>query len=278
MKTSVLLDVGGTGIKAALCDGAGRISPAKVYPSRAGEGKDALLQHFSRIIRETRDAAPGDSLSSVRMAFPGPFDYARGAPLLTGLAKYEALYGVALPGALDVPPETGWLFLNDVEAFALGAIEEYGIAGRAVFLCLGTGAGSAFSVGGKISTDESEGILPGGWVYPLPFLDERIDDFLSVRGLTRLGGGLSPLELSGRPEGRAVYAEFGARLRDAMAPVVARFRPDVFVLGGGISKSAALFQEPLAALLGSIRAELIVAEDTSALIFKGLAGRNVNGR
>ncbi len=277
MKTSVLLDVGGTGIKAALCDEAGRITPARVYPSRAGEGRDALLRHFSRIIRETLDAAPGVALPTVRMAFPGPFDYVRGAPLLTGLAKYEALYGVRLPDALDVPPGTGWLFLNDVEAFALGAIEKYGLAGRAVFLCLGTGAGSAFSIGGKISADESEGIPPGGWVYPLPFLGGRIDDFLSVRGLTELGGGLSPLELSARPEGRAVYAEFGARLRAAMASVVARFRPDAFVLGGGISKSAALFQGPLAALLGSARAELIVAEDTSALIFKGLAGRNVNG-
>jgi glucokinase len=273
----VLLDVGGTGIKAALCDGTGHITPAKVYPSRAGEGKEALLCHFSNIIRETRDAAPGGALGAVRMAFPGPFDYARGAPLLNGLAKYEALYGVTLPDALDAPPGTGWMFLNDVDAFALGAIEKFGLGGRVVFLCLGTGAGSAFSVGGKISADESEGIPPGGWVYPLPFLDGRIDDFLSVRGLAKLGGGLSPLELSGRPEGLAVYVEFGGRLRDAMAPVVARFRPDAFVLGGGISKSAALFQEPLATLLKGFRAELIVAEDTSALIFKGLAGRNLNG-
>ena len=59
----------------------------------------------------------------MRLAFPGPFDYAKGICLLRGLDKYDALYGVDLRRAFSrgsgIAPED-ILFTNDASAFALG--------------------------------------------------------------------------------------------------------------------------------------------------------------
>lgn len=268
----VLLDVGGTGIKTALRGADGGIMVLAEYPAKANMGRDALLKHFEEIILTVRSCAPDDGISSVRMAFPGPFDYDKGVPRLRGLQKYDALYGVSLPDALSAVGCPCWLFMNDAEAFSRGAIAIHALRGRAMFLSIGTGLGSAFSIRGSISTDESEGIPPNGCVYPLPFLDGRLDDYLSVRGLRALGGGKSPLELAASQEGLAVYAAFGERLLEGLRPVVAKFRPECVVLGGGISKSAALFAGALEAWLSQKGIRLIIAEDTSMYTFRGLAG------
>ena len=199
MNVDLLLDVGGTGIKGAACPRGGCPGPLREFPAHSNADHAALLRHFSDILRTL---AGNESVGRVAMAFPGPFDYEKGVPLMRGLAKYEALYGVCLPEALEeigFCPEK-WYFINDVSACALGVAQCLPARHRALAVCLGTGAGSAFMVDSRLCTDAGEGVPENGWIYPLPYGASIVDDYLSDRGLRRL---------SRRLLGEHVYGRFG---------------------------------------------------------------------
>ena len=120
---------------------------------------------------------------------PGPFDYEAGICLLQGLGKFDALYGVNLRHALacrmDIEPEA-IRFANDASAFALGELG-FGLAKaapRAMFICIGTGCGSAFGVGGALAPFGTPGV-PACGCLQRPFW-RGVDDYLSRRGLEKL--------------------------------------------------------------------------------------------
>ena len=279
----VCLDVCGTQIKAASIDKDGHLSePIQYFPARSGENAETILDHFIRIIRQVSEP---DAIPALRLAFPGPFDYERGICLMRGLGKYDALYGLDFGGELgrrlEIPRDT-IRFANDAAAFALGELH-FGAgkgAQRAMFVCIGTGCGSAFAVNGALVSAPEPGVPENGWIYPTPFLEGQIDDYLSRRGLlaltqARLGQALDGKALaqrtrSGEKSAGACFREFGVRLRDALSPFLDGFRPEVLCLGGQIMKSGDLFLEPLeTACLGSgIR--LAVTEDTSVRTLQGL--------
>ena len=112
---------------------------------------------------------------------------------MQGLDKYDALYGVdlrqellhRLSGAgLEGLEGEDIRFINDVSAFALGEMYFGNARGaeKAMFICIGTGCGSAFGVEGRLADESTPGVPPKGYVYPVPFLDSCIDDYLSKRG------------------------------------------------------------------------------------------------
>lgn len=277
------LDVGGTEIKAAPIDGSGTVlQPVRHFPSRAKEPADVLLAHFIRIFEAIRQE--GRTVSGLRLAFPGPFDYAKGICLLRGLDKYDALYGVDLRRAFSrgsgIAPED-ILFTNDASAFALG---EMGFgrargAGRALFVCIGTGCGSAFGLNGRLAPDGTPGVPDGGYLYHAPYLDGCIDDYLSRRGLMALSRELLGESLDGKSlalrvqrgdeRARQCFRAFGERIRDALLPYLAGFRPELLCLGGQITGSVPLFLEPLETGCRSYGIRLYTAKDTSASILRG---------
>ena len=275
MSVDLLLDVGGTGIKGAACPRGGPPGPLREFPAHANADRAALLRHFSDILRALAGDAP---LGRVAMAFPGPFDYEKGIPLMRGLAKYEALHGVCLPEALeeiDICPEK-WYFINDVSAYALGAAQCLPARHRALTVCLGTGAGSAFLVDGRLCTDAGEGVPENGWIYPLPYGTSIVDDYLSDRGLRRLsrrllGEGRSPRELNAdEPAFEPVWRAFGEDVAKALTPVLTAFRPTDLVLGGKISLAWPRFGTALTQVCEKARVRLRVAPDTSAHVVNGL--------
>ena len=108
------LDVGGTEIKAAPVDAGGALlQPLRHFPARSHQSAPTLLDHFASVLQEI---SPGQAISGIRLAFPGPFDYEAGICLLQGLGKFDALYGVNLRHALacrmDIEPEA-IRFAND---------------------------------------------------------------------------------------------------------------------------------------------------------------------
>ena len=175
----VCLDVGGTQIKAASIDKDGHLSePIQYFPARSGENAETILDHFIRIIRQVSEP---DAIPALRLAFPGPFDYERGICLMRGLGKYDALYGLDFGGELgrrlEIPRDT-IRFANDAAAFALGELH-FGAgkgAQRAMFVCIGTGCGSAFAVNGALVSAPEPGVPENGWIYNTPFLGGQIDD------------------------------------------------------------------------------------------------------
>lgn len=298
MTYDLLLDVGGTGIKGGyLSVEENEISEVYDFPSHSDKDKETVIRHFAAICGQIWDRIEGEgkSLGSIRMAFPGPFDYEKGISLVKGLSKYESLYGVSVPREMTalgrkenysfIPSkERNFKFINDVEAYALGVMykRKYGNKHRIMYLCIGTGAGSAYSVDGRISAEPREGIPENGWVYPVPFKDSILDDYISVRGIKRLArkycnSPLSPLELSkmaldGNDQAIKAYKEFGENLNTAVLPLLGSFRADIFVLGGNISHSGGLFLSRLEEECKKRNIRIAVEEDTSKLVMMGLTG------
>lgn len=295
----VCLDVGGTEIKAAVVAArSGCCGQLRYFPARAEESAEVLLEHLAGIVREQVPAGMDvTDLCGVRMAFPGPFDYEEGICLLRGLDKYDKLYGVNLRRELSGLLGIAWeriLFANDASAFALGEMgfgEARGAA-RALFLCIGTGCGSAFGMDGYLAPPGTEGMPKDGYIYHVPFLDGCLDDYLSRRGLMalareHLGTALDGKALAERVRQGDCLAEqcflaFGQRIRDGAVPFLDSFRPEVLCFGGQIMGSAPLFLPPVEEACRERGIRLSVTQDTSLRTLQGLTrviyGGEIHGK
>ena len=180
------LDVGGTEIKAAPLDKRGNfLAPVRHFPAMAGADRQTLLENFGWIFSSIcpENAVPIE----IDLAFPGPFDYKNGICLLQGLDKYDALYGCNLRRAfseISGLPEQRIQFINDAAAFALGEMTfgQATQAGRALFVAVGTGCGSAFGVNGFLAEEGTPGVPPNGYFYNALFRDSCVDDYISGGG------------------------------------------------------------------------------------------------
>lgn len=280
----ICLDVGGTEIKAACIDAAGAISgDIRHFPAHSDEEAGSIIGHFADIVREVWHSEA--DLPGIRMAFPGPFDYENGICLMQGLGKYDKLYRVSirqkLSGLLDIRQEN-IMFVNDAAAFALGEMG-FGAAfraARALFVCIGTGCGSAFGVGGKLAPVGTPGVPHSGYVYDTPFLDGCIDDYLSKRGLMALSQSCLGMALDGRALSQRVlqgdeaagqcFLTFGRQIREALSPFLDSFCPDVLCFGGQITGSAALFLGPVEEACKERGIYFYVTQNTSLRTLQGL--------
>lgn len=253
------LDVGGTEIKAAPLDKRGNfLAPVRHFPAMAGADRQTLLENFGWIFSSIcpENAVPIE----IDLAFPGPFDYKNGICLLQGLDKYDALYGCNLRRAFSEISgllEQKIQFINDAAAFALGEMTfgQATQAGRALFVAVGTGCGSAFGVNGFLAEEGTPGVPPNGYFYNAPFRDSCVDDYISRRGLEKLSGEMLGVPLDGRAlaeriaagdeRAKACFRCFGEQLCDALQPQIEAFCPDTLCMGGQIMESAALFLHPL---------------------------------
>ena len=223
-KKYILLDVGGTEIKGSVSDRNGVRTKIRKFPAQAQKSTEKILDNFAKICRELMREADG-SVVGVGMAIPGPFDYENGISRMQGLNKYDAIYGIPLEREIKARvPELGsarFLFLHDIEAFALGE-SWYGNcrdADKILCVCIGTGAGSAFVENGK-TVKTGKGVPENGWIYQQPFGDSILDDYLSVRGLEQIslavtgkvwsGKELYGLVKAGNMEAEEVWRRFGA--------------------------------------------------------------------
>jgi glucokinase len=296
MLYDILLDIGGTGIKGGFFSVENKtISDSYHFISNADKEKEVIIKHLSSICSQIWDEIEDDDkrIRNIRMAFPGPFDYKKGISKVKGLAKYESLLDVSIPNEmmslstkenyLFIPKnDFDFKFINDVEAYALGVMNQrkFFQGYRVIYLCIGTGSGSAYSVNGKIAYDSAQGIPENGWVYPISYQDSIIDDYISVRGINKLAQKYcnkvySPLELSmmvknGNDHALQAYREFGDHLNAALLPLLKRFRANTFVIGGNISHSSEMFITPIKESCKELGIDIIIESDTSNLVMIGL--------
>jgi glucokinase len=191
----------------------------------------------------------------VALGFPGPFDYAQGICRITGVEKFEALYGLDVRQALRErlgQPELPIRFRNDAEAALVGE-GRYG-AGRPLRrllgVTLGTGFGSAFVAEGRAVT-AGPGIPANGWLYPVLFRGQRADDVFSRRGLlARLraaGLAWSDVKLAaeaaraGDEPSQRVFEAFGADLGEFLKPFAVAFGAEGVLVAGRIAGALDLF-------------------------------------
>jgi glucokinase len=256
------LDVGGTSIKSGVVDadhesrGADAVALGATIPTRATEGADVVLGQLAAAINGAVEQAT-TAVAGVALAFPGPFDVARGRALIRGLHKFDSIYGLELRPLLAdriSRPDLRIGFARDSEAAGVGEAT-FGSGrggGRVLTITLGTGLGSCLTAGGAVI--ETVGELEIEMLAQRSTPHGRADDVLSARGLAdRLGIATADLR-SVIDEDRAVsiVIDHGRRLGDFLAPVVDELTIDLVVVGGGLVAAFDRFGPALREALGSI--------------------------
>lgn len=259
---AIALDVGGTTIDAAcVADDGEIIGGVRESGSPAAGTKDEIVNEFARIIRGAHARAGGARVTGCGIAMPGPFDYTAGMSHMSH--KFQAIRGVALGALLRGRTGLPTYFVNDADAFGLGVSwRQLPDAKRFVALTIGTGLGGSFiEDGGNVQADDR--VPPGGEVWNLPFgggiLEDRVSARAVVAGYARatardgamgVGGsadeatakGVSALASRGDPSAIEAYSAMGAALGSGLAPVLARFAPEILVIGGKVGQSLELFR------------------------------------
>lgn len=244
-------DIGGSHVSAGLC----RLSDLQlVWKTGASIEPIRSFDSFADLLYRLGVEAPGprENIAGASLAVPGPFDHEAGISLMEHKLIY--LHGKDLRGALA--RRFGWQpgrfrFLNDACSYLLGEFGAGSVKGaaRAAGLTLGTGIGSAFAVHGRCVT-EGDGVPPGGEIWNSPYAGGTVEDLISTRAIkadyfARTGHDREVAQIAASadtdPHAEAVFHTFGHHLGQVLRDVVAPFRPEMVVIGGGISRSARLF-------------------------------------
>lgn len=282
MTYELLLDVGGTEIKWNIgqINGQMLLTNNQHLPAHANENQATILAQFKTIFKAAM-LQTNQQIQQVALAFPGPFDYQKGISYMQNLNKYDAIYGFDLRQFIEA-----WfqqqgvklervLFINDANAFSLGAYRQFNQTGKAVCITLGTGCGSTLIDNGVI-VKSGFGLNPAGMFYDTPFQEGVIDQYLSLQGLIKLaqkyqlpfenGKALALAAKAGNATAQQIFEDFGQWLKMGVTPFLHRFQADTLIIGGQISQSYALFSKPLEML----DIEIKIAPDTTTATLNGL--------
>ncbi len=258
-----VLDVGGTSIKSGVVDvdhesrGADAVTVGASIPTRSTEGADVVLGQLAASIDGTLERATA-AVVGIAVAFPGPFDVARGRALIQGLHKFDSIYGLELRPLLAERisrPDLPIGFARDSEAAGVGeAVFGAGRGGgRVLTITLGTGLGSCLTDDGVVI--ETVGELEIESLAQRPTLHGRADDVLSARGLAdRVGVATADLRaVIDEDRAAAEVRDHGRRLGEFLAPVVDELTVDLVVVGGGLVAAFERFGPALRDALGATR-------------------------
>ncbi|MET8893686.1 ROK family protein [Streptomyces albogriseolus] len=266
MKHVIALDVGGTGMKAALVGADGELLHQARRPTGRERGPDAVVEgilDFAAELRAHGIRAHGEPASAAGVAVPGIVDEAEGVaayaanlgwrdvPLRALLA--ERLGGV--PVALGHDVRTGGL--------AEGRIGAGRGADRFLFVPLGTGIAGAIGIDGKVEAG-AHGfageighivVRPGGAECPC---GQRgcLERFASASAVSRAWA-----EASGDPDADAadcatavasgderavrVWQEAVDALADGLVTALTLLDPRTLIIGGGLAEAGQTLFTPL---------------------------------
>jgi glucokinase len=239
------VDIGGTHITVGLVDTEkGELLPntivrAHIDPSL---GKDEIIGAWCDAVRKSFTAIDVPA-TRIGIAMPGPFDYDNGISYITGLHKYESLYGVnvkeMMADVLDIDA-TDILMLNDASAFLFGELSCGAGKGyeNLVGITLGTGLGSASYFDNK---------LHEGDLWSMPFKDARAEDHVCARWLVSAYEYFAEEKVDGVKEiaerfnsddhAKKVFGMFGRNLAETLIKRYKEQSPELVVIGGNISKA-----------------------------------------
>lgn len=255
------LDVGGTSIKGALVDHAGRVAVSVRRPTPRGVVQEAVLEVVLDALRELATQAPGGSgLRGVGLAVTGIVDET------SGTAVYSENVGWAdLPvrdlvsEALQLPVVLG----HDVRAGAVAEMRQ-GAARTSrefVYLPIGTGVSAALVVDGRV-------LRGGGYAGEVGHVATGSGDPCACggRGCVEAVGSAASIArryaertgrpadgaeqvlarlLEGDPDAAAVWQEGTAALAEAVAWIAAVLAPELVVVGGGLALAGRHLLDPM---------------------------------
>jgi glucokinase len=267
----IAIDVGGTGMKCALVDGAGTLLHTERHPTGAARGPEAVVATILAIAAglAARAQSRGAAAEAVGIVVPGVVDERH------GVATWSANVGFRdvplrhlLSKHLDLPAALG----HDVRAG--GAAEARLGAGRGyehmIFLAIGTGIAGAHVVGG-VSFAGAHGaagevghliVRPGGPKCGCGALGclEAVASAAAIgrtyaerTGTTATAADVATRAAAGEPTAQAVWADAVDALADGLHATVTLNDPEVVVVGGGLAEAGDALLVPLdAALAGKL--------------------------
>lgn len=265
----VAVDIGGTSIKAAVCDRDCTVLATAASPTPATEGAPAVLDAICSLVEELseRAAAARFAVAGIGLIMPGMVD------AVAGIVRYSANIGWRdLPIAEQVAGRVGLPVAIEHDMRAAGLAEATLGAARgadnALFVGIGTGISAASIVDGRVVA--GAGGLAGE-VGHQPVVPDGQPCACGQRGCTeayasaaaigrryraRTGRPADAAEVirlaeDGDPAARAVFDEALTALSRALIGCVLLLDPQLIVLGGGLSLAGDALREPLTARINA---------------------------
>ncbi|MBO5144162.1 MAG: ROK family glucokinase [Lachnospiraceae bacterium] len=269
------VDLGGTTVKIGLFNPEGSVLEKWEIPTRKTDNGSKILPDIADAIlgkMEERKIAK-DSVIGVGIGVPGPVDDNGVVHKAVNLGWDVMNINEILGGLLDMPVKAG----NDANVAALGEMWCGGGKGcsNMVLATLGTGVGGGIIVNGRMVTGATGA---GGEIGHIHIADEEpdtcgcgnhgcLEQYASATGIVRLANRklassskestLREIKADGELSAKAVFdavkagdalaceiaEEFGMYLGKGLAAIACVVNPEVFVLGGGVSKAGEILCE-----------------------------------
>ncbi len=215
MTLAIGIDIGGTGIKAAIVDlDAGELVSDRVkQPTPEGGEPQAIIATVAQLVSELSAEFDGDGPSHVGICFPA---IVRNGRTMSAANVSERWIGLEADTAFSDALGRDIHFVNDADAAGY-AEADYGAArdhsGLVIMTTLGTGIGSAFIYDGVLVPNTELG-------------------HLEIDGADAESWAAN----SAREREHLSFVEWAERLTRYYRHVEFLFSPDLFVIGGGVSK------------------------------------------
>jgi len=267
------VDLGGTTIKLGLIDPQNKILERRKIPTNPEEGPESAIEHIAEVVNEYRNFVPGkENIAALGICCPGPLNHEVG--MLINPTNLPKFYNVPLRQMLFDRLNMPVSMEHDAKSAALG--EFYYGAGRnqksMVYVVVGTGVGAAIIMDGQLvrgvknfageighaTVDRhgepcscgSKGCLE---TYTSgPWLARRYQrligqESLSNRPITEnpiTGETVINLARADNPLAKKIMMEAGEAVGIAVATMAMILDVELYVFGGGVSKSGDLLLQP----------------------------------
>jgi len=260
------VDVGGTTVKLGFFDEEGNLLEKWEIPTRTEDhGKNILPDVAASILDKMKEREVSrEEIAGVGIGAPGPIDAKGTVYVAVNLGWGTFSLKNELQSLLNLPVEAG----NDANVAALGEMWKGGGQGysNVVAVTLGTGVGGGIIVDGKILSGATGA---GGEIGHIHVMDDEteacncgncgcLEQYTSATGIVRLAKRRlaeddkpSVLRESGNISAKTVFdavkdgdelaievaERFGKILGKTLAGIAAVVNPEIFVIGGGVSKA-----------------------------------------
>jgi glucokinase len=258
----IALDVGGTGMKAALVAADGTLLHEARRPTGRERGPEAVVESvldFAAELRKYGESAYGEPAAAAGVAVPGLVDEPAGIAVFSAnLGWRDAPLRDLLARRLDGTPVA---LGHDVRAGGLaeGRLGAGRGAERFLFVALGTGIAGAIGIGDRVEATELGHIVvrPGGLACGCGqhgCLETMASAAAVARAWEAAGGSpgsgaadCATAVAAGDPRAVAVWDEVVAALADGLVTGITLLTPGTLIVGGGLAEAGDTLFTPLRA-------------------------------
>jgi glucokinase len=274
MKKIVALDIGGTNTRVALINENYEVETSLIKPTVVGN-VDLFLRSIEAIISEA--ITDWTDVSAIAMGVPGRVRYDGFIYCLPNIHISNIPLSTDLENYFHKPT----FVINDAEVAALAEanVGPFKTAKSLYFVTISTGVGGALTIGGKLRGSSYE---VGHTMTSYKGEIHEFEHMASGVGLRRLCdmNGLSVIDAreffelvkNGHSVAVQVYHDWVKMVADWFEMNEANFQPEVFVLTGGVMKSADVFLSDLQKAAPNCHLEKCFFDQEAGLIGAAVLG------